>query len=730
MGNGINYFDDLYSRIKVYELTENAYLAVIEAYLEGKPATKKKSNQISNHAQFWHSDFVTVIPPNILESEAFILALAAYFAQEATSNHHLVEQVLCILPESVRKAIRRSEIVLKQNHSKWAEINNLVKYRPDELGELVSICKAFQQSHIDRIAFVERSRGPFIRLTVFEILAYSALYSFKFLATKAISFDGTEISVSAQLRVMTKLIEWKISCADESDFTLHESNITQALKTHHIPLVFPSDVDSSIPEYLLDQFEKYVKAQVELDEFLSQSVHPFCFNDSLRFEMKDTQLDMIHLTTSAENSWDRNGKRQKLLRGFWLNQALESFIESGLASQQMGSAENHEANQFAYTRALASLFELQNVYGLGETLSSDNGLNVNLFQALLSQELMSSFYIKDYILAFNCEYDQTKDWQKAVGRVAMKGLVDGKNRFPITWSKRKDKANNIVGWTVSPEFPRGNLKAAEAILDFWSLDLKKLSNQIKSKKIYQIPELTERPIIKIGDYCVQLPWVISSQIGSVSAINNLRRFANLRPALKSETTRIENKLGDAFSNKGFTVIKNYTPDTVSGPIAGEIDLICADDIVIVIEVKSTYYRTSPREAVYHRNKTLRKAGKQVARKVAAVKKEIANGCELLPRLNLNTVYPKVIGWVADTSIEFDHEYFAGFLKVTVEELLVALTDRVYLLFDFEEQAELAQKTGVEMCFVSKPFSLYENGINGQEFVNVIEQSRVWELTTK
>ena len=102
----------------------------------------------------------------------------------------------------------------------------------------------------------------------------------------------------------------------------------------------------------------------------------------------------------------------------------------------------------------------------------------------------------------------------------------------------------------------------------------------------------------------------------------------------------------------------------------------------------------------------------------------------MPRLNLNTVYPKVIGWVADTSIEFDHEYFAGFLKVTVEELLVALTDRVYLLFDFEEQAELAQKTGVEMCFVSKPFSLYENGINGQEFVNVIEQSRVWELTTK
>ena len=211
MENGINYFDDLYSRIKEYEQTENACLAVIEAYLEGKPTRKKKkSNQISNHTKFWHSNFATVIPPSILESETFILALAAYFAQEATSNLNLVEQFICIQPESVRKAIRRSEIVLKPNHTKWVEISNLAKHRPSELGELVTICKAFQQSHIERITLVERSRAAFNTLTLFEVLAYSALYSFKFLATKAI------ISLIVNITFLIKLISMNIQSSFSS----------------------------------------------------------------------------------------------------------------------------------------------------------------------------------------------------------------------------------------------------------------------------------------------------------------------------------------------------------------------------------------------------------------------------------------------------------------------------------------------------------------------------------
>ncbi|MBU2972018.1 YraN family protein [Pseudoalteromonas sp. C2R02] len=726
LDNESNYFDRLYARVRTDNSVENAFLSAIEAYLEGKPNKgKKKPNQISNHVQFWKAEFLKLANDKVFESEAFILALAIYFKQTTTSNIAFIERVLIESPASVRKAIRRSEIVLIPNHIKWDEINLLSQSYSAELSELINICQAFQNSHVQRIELLNSYLSIFKDLSLFEFFAYSAVYSFKFLPAKAISFDGDEISIDSQLKAMTKLTQWKLENGKESDFTLNENKILQSLKKHHSPLVFPSNEDSSLPDFMLHQFECLVQAQVELDEFLSRSVHPFCFKDSVKYEVKGTRLESVNSDCATDDTWERNGLRNKQLQGYWFNRAMNHFVESGIAAQQMGTAENHEANQIAYVKALASFLELKDVYGLEDTLECDSGLYVDLFQALLSQELMSAFYIKEYIEAFYIEYAEVNDWQHAIGLAAIKGMAKGDNRMPITWSKWKAKVNNIVGWTVNAEFPKGNVRAVKAILDFWTLDLKSLSNKLKSKTIHRIPEMTERPVIKIGDYAVQLPWVMASQIGSVSAINNLRRFANQRPSLKSETTRIENRLGDEFTKRGFTVVKNHTPNTV----AGEIDLICSiDNVVIVIEVKSTYYRTTPGEALYHRNQTLRKAGKQVHRKVEAIKNELANGGSLLQELKLKSDSPQVIGWIADTSIEYDHDYFAGYLKISIEELLVALNDEAYLLKDLDAEMQSMQRGG-EISFSEEPFTLYEKGFSGQNFVNVIEQSKVWHQST-
>ena len=77
----------------------------------------------------------------------------------------------------------------------------------------------------------------------------------------------------------------------------------------------------------------------------------------------------------------------------------------------------------------------------------------------------------------------------------MSGLLDKagnnfQNRFPLTWLSWKKKAKYIVGWTVSDVFPNGNLKAAEAILDFWSLDFKKWSMALKNNNTQNLPKLT------------------------------------------------------------------------------------------------------------------------------------------------------------------------------------------------------------------------------------------------
>ncbi|GAD90512.1 hypothetical protein VHA01S_046_00210 [Vibrio halioticoli NBRC 102217] len=723
-----NYYDELFLTLKEEHHSYCPYKHVIEVYLYRKPSKKRGAKpQLNRDESFWNSKFVDEIPLATYKTDIFILALARYFEQDIAENLHLITKILAESPATIRTAIRRSQLVLKNEHVKWNEIRAIANQNPNALEELITTCQAFQSAHKDRLDLVKEYSEPLKFLTLFEFMSFSAAYSFKHLKKPAISLDGGAISADSQLRALTRLVQWKLRHVSNESFTLNDIKISQSLKRYHAPLVFPSDEDSSRADAFLHIFSQLVQAQVELDEFISQSVHPFCFNDSLHFSVHNKCLTLKRLDSRLDDTWEQNGYRQKMLRGYWFNLAVDEFISSGMALKQIGTSENHESNQFAYIKAIASRLELQKVYGLESFVTTNSGLNVNLFQALLSRELMVSFYIKEYIQAFEREFAEVGDWQKAIGIVAIKGLAIGQNRFPITWSLWKDKINNIVGWTVSDDFPNGNINTAKAILDFWCLDFKKYSALLKASPTKALPQLTEKPIFKIGIHCVQLPWLMSVQESSVNAVNNLRRFANQRSSLKDETTRIENQLGDEFKLKGFSVLKNYTPKSRWGAKAGEIDLICAiDNIVIVIEVKSTYRRTTTSEIFYHRDRTLRKAGIQVRKKVEAITMELQVDEQLRKTLSLAIDTPSVVGLIADTSIEFDHEYFSGFMKVTVEELLIALADNAYFLCNQEQTVLSSLASGEPVNFVSEVFSLYKNGFSGKEFLEVIEHSRVWE----
>jgi len=85
------------------------------------------------------------------------------------------------------------------------------------------------------------------------------------------------------------------------------------------------------------------------------------------------------------------------------------------------------------------------------------------------------------------------------------------------------------------------------------------------------------------------------------------------------------------------------------------------------------------------------------------------------------------GWIADTSIECDHQRFAGFLKVSVEELLIALRDDRHLLNDpegllagnYEAEESLEADT-------RSAWTLYPDGFSAGRFIEVIETEAVWD----
>jgi Holliday junction resolvase-like predicted endonuclease len=298
--------------------------------------------------------------------------------------------------------------------------------------------------------------------------------------------------------------------------------------------------------------------------------------------------------------------------------------------------------------------------------------------------------------------------------LAFNGLRDGnQNRFPLTWSGRDEKIAKMVGWTVTAEHPKGNPRHAAAIVDFWTSDLSKLATQLRDGAAGLKPDLFVRPILKMGQTLVQLPWVVGLQNNSTAAINNLRRLGVRRNEARAETQCIEARLGAMLEGRGFKVVLNWNPPIGSDGNAGEVDVICArDGAVLVMEVKSSYLRRSQKDAWLHETTALRKAGQQLHRKVAAVKLALATETELVRQLGLDADVPvtPISAWIVDTSIECDHQRFGGFLKISVEELLIALRDDRHLLHD----------TGGVFAQ-----TFYPQGFSAGRLIEVVETQSVW-----
>ena len=90
----------------------------------------------------------------------------------------------------------------------------------------------------------------------------------------------------------------------------------------------------------------------------------------------------------------------------------------------------------------------------------------------------------------------------------------------------------------------------------------------------------------------------------------------------------------------------------------------------------------------------------------------------------------VRGWIIDTSIECDHQRFSGYLKVSLEEVLIALRDDRHLLNDpdglysghwFNTESVMPDKP-------EEPATLYPDGFSASALVRVIEHAAVWDET--
>ena len=697
------------------------------AYLDGKPALQgqHKVTRAQRNAAFWSSSFLTNLPAAAWQSQTMTLALAQYMGQERVSNMEMLANVASVAPEALIHAVRCSGLVLAQHSPRRTELDLLAVDHP-RVAELCKVLDIFDLAHRERTSAIFMWQSELAELSPLELMSYASLYAFEHWIPQkfAAAAQSTPKNDGADWEAVNDILLWKLStCAGDST-RLTDAVIVQSLAKHLSPFLFPSPSGQPARKDLREAFANLLAAQIELNSFVAQSADAFSYDDSIEFVRVGGRLEIKVLDAAAHSAWERNGRKLAALHNYWYYRAMDAFVDSGIAMQQIGSTANHALNQVAYTKALRTQLQLTEVYGVSGTVTTDTGDTVPLFQALLSLELMNVFFQRDFLETYIQHLRTTGNWAMALSMMAMNGLRDGNQiRFPLTWSSRDAKIANMVGWTVTSEFPKGNPRHAAWIVDFWTSDWSKLATQLKGDAPGQTPELLERPILKMGQTLVQLPWVVGLQNNSTAAINNLRRLGARRNEARAETQRIETQLGAKLENRGFQVVLNWNPPKEPDDFAGEVDVICArDGAVLVLEVKSTYLRRSQQDAWQHETTTLRKAGRQLQRKVAAVQQALLDQPELAQRLGLEAGASAnaARGWIVDTSIECDHQRFGGFLKVSLEELLIALNDDRHLLHDpdglFSQRAPAAS---------AEQQGLYPQGFSAQRFIDVVEAQAVW-----
>ncbi|WP_440465695.1 NERD domain-containing protein [Pseudomonas sp. YH-1] len=704
----MQHYQQIFRRSQSVGGSSRALDECLHHFLDQRPAGKHTSAHDRAlglaSAPFWRDQ------QTVQDSKLASLALSRVLYFDDAISLDLLVHLATQNPETLRWAIRYSKLFERVDSPLLIGLRTALD--DEEWRVFFGVCDRLLEQLEPFDALILQAENQLKQLSLFELLTYLSILAYQSFADAA----GGD-PAGRQWEVYNRIILRKLQTCQEEDFRLSEQRLGQSLKQHCAPILF-TEPGTVIPAATRTNLESLAVLTTAMQERIDYegSINWFCFDPDCRYQLKPGEPVIYNGSEEGEQQWRRTGRKYDLLWHYWMNRAVQEFIDSGMAGEVIGSAENHELNQLAYIKTIRSKLQLQQVYGIGDELSLGDGSWVQLQHVLLASELTSVFFQKEFIQPFQDHFRESGVVAHALGRLAMKGMEVGENRFPMTWSEGEEKLLRIKAWTACEEHPKGSIDSARSILRFWSSDLKSLSEQLKLQPRMPVPRLYERPFYKIGRYSFQFPWVVALQNNVTAALNNLRRVDARRSSLLAETQRVELMLAERLRERGFAVEVGYRPPASEEEDAGEVDLICQlDGVLLLLEVKSGYIRSTPHEVWLHRTTTLRKAAWQLRRKRVTVADALRTDQSLRARLSYRGQHPEVDmhAWIVDTSIELDGQSVDGFRVVSREVLEVILRDEKHLLRPVGQASE------------DDHGSMYAEGFSAERFVEVVELGELW-----
>tara|TARA_R110002126_G_scaffold215489_1_gene361613 strand:- start:16 stop:1890 length:1875 start_codon:yes stop_codon:yes gene_type:complete len=554
---------------------------------------------------------------------------------------------------SVVKAIRQSGIIANADHCSWvvlSEINNQTDLL--EFKEFLLTVEYIQLQYQERCnAYKElKNQTQFDQVTA---MIFSSLYACEYLILSPKSIDNFYTKIPYQYGVEEYIpVEnvWKafnhiITSANIQKKEFTEKTLALIFKGTMMPFVLGQNLNDKLIT-IYDSFKRMVACQIEINLYRDQVIDSYCFDLETNYHLENNQLKL----KSSSKEPDLFSDKLTILSIYWLYRGFNSLEKSPYLIQ-LDKGVNFKANLEALAKTQGIILQLEEVYGIKK---ADFGEVYDLSTLIFTMLMIQAHFEYNFVQPFK---DMARNAEMhpfiALERLAIKGFSEGKDRMPLNHAKMKDKAISMSDWILEGS---GNSKKREMsrILDFWSQDLREGESSSYGEKSFY----------KLDGYMFSLPWVTFQKNFNTATINTFRKLYKNRASLKSETDLMEQNLAGLLAKCKGRVYSQYEPSE-SG--VGEIDaIVVSEDKILVIELKSTYVKSSVKEIYEYRNFVLKKAAYQLSRKSEYVRDVF------LPSLGLDSSQFSIHSWIVDTTLEFDHEYIDGFLKVSFEELVIIL----------------------------------------------------------
>ncbi|MFW5971933.1 MAG: hypothetical protein ACOCRL_00445 [Bacillota bacterium] len=646
--------------------------------------------------------------------------LKQYFIQKEYLNGEFVSKMSVEFPELVIKYIKRYKAFLKNEHFQIfiekfqkhsnAEINNFYK----EIVFLKNISEQINGYVSSKFDFTLK------KIHIVDLLIHMGLYyeKVRLVSKSQIEFESKEVNI---IETFNQILNKKLSL-DSISNNINLNDISFVKKMSEI--INKNKVDRKI--------EKMIIVYDQLQQF-NHLINLYCFNN---WEIKFVTNKKIKLEPSNEKeykNWIKNGNKYLDYRKWNL-----THDNIHLTNNAKGIMQDININKYSRQVNFKTLSNF--IQYLDTCLPEIIEYNNNKFEinhAFNCLNLLSENSNSRYLDLFNkpsLRRDlKNLNYLDKISYIIRNGRMNRIITGPLMFRREKDLINGGLQTGASP-------KELVNIFNFLSNDL------IKNKQV----DLSLRPFIKINNLYFWNPGILANKNYAVILQNNVmkRRIYNHR----EQSEKMEEKLLELFKLNDFNTLENYEYNslTPNNKIDGEIDLLAfKDNTLFIIELKTTFARSTVREIYNHEEHALnKKAGEQLERASKYIKERFS---EIKDKLGINVSYEEIKRYPLVVSTSFEGDYFSikgKFKKISFFELKLILTNTKYWIFFediFDNEIKNLLAKGLEAEAIKKNTELFDKHhknlkeiqaqhnlwsqskqCSSEDLISAIEEDKVWK----